>query len=162
MAGKTAAAGTQPGSNLRIKVDAAAAAAEKAASGESRAVEHVAELHPSQVPACLEQCLCPFSASAAVWTYIYMYTCVYVCICMYICVCICIIYMHIGCQGRGWRRGQQGRRSSAPPPCASVARVVRPQAKEKERHWSHWRCGWFRSGWCRCRHARQGAQRVRC
>ena len=51
MAGKTAAAGTQPGSNLRIKVDAAAAAAEKAASGESRAVEHVAELHPSQVPA---------------------------------------------------------------------------------------------------------------
>ena len=59
LAGKTAAAGTQPGSNLRIKVDAAAAAAEKAASGESRAVEHVAELHPSQVPACLEQCLNP-------------------------------------------------------------------------------------------------------
>ena len=72
MAGKTAAAGTQPGSNLRIKVDAAAAAAEKAASGESRAVEHVAELHPSQVPACLEQCLCPFSASAAVWMYMYL------------------------------------------------------------------------------------------
>lgn len=50
-ASQGAAGGAKLAKTMKMKLSAAQAAAEKAAAGESRAVEHIAELHPSQAAA---------------------------------------------------------------------------------------------------------------